>query len=201
MDQYVDLSMNILFLILVLIIQYHCQKRLYDNQKVYIKAKPLYDVFHTFLGTVKNKKMKKLLCSSKYGLADLFPGIFPIFIIIYLMYHKNINLLSKFFYTAAILFLLRSITFSLTTLPTPKHCNSPPFLGGGCGDLLYSGHYIWFTITMYIILQKTNIPYKIIPIMAYIVSIISTLMCRNHYSVDILISIVLSYLFSSVIIK
>ena len=159
-------------------------------------------MLHTFLGKIKNKKMKKLLCSPKYGLSDLLSGIFPIFIIIYLMYHKNIHLLSKFFYTAAILFLLRSITFSLTTLPSPKYCtNLPPFLGGGCGDLLYSGHYIWFTITLYIILQKTNIPYKIIPIMAYIVSIISTLMCRNHYSVDILISIVLSYLFSSVIIK
>jgi len=55
--------------------------------------------------------------------------------------------------------------------------------------------------TIKVLLENPNIPYKIIPIMAYIVSIISTLMCRNHYSVDILISIVLSYLFSSVIIK
>ena len=202
-NKYQNLFRNIIFLILVLIAQYSCQKRLYIHQKKNIVIKPLYDLFHSLLGEAKNGKINTILCTKRWGMADCLTGITSYFIIFYLLYKKDIEILSNFFYACGILFLLRIVTFSLTTLPTPKNCNAPPFVLGGCGDLLYSGHYIWFTVSMYIILKKTNIKriFKIFFVICYIVSIYSTLVCRNHYSIDIFIAIMLSYLISSVIIK
>lgn len=202
-NKYSILIRNIIFLTLVLILQYSCQKRLYVSQKKNLIVHPLYDTFHSILGEVTNNNLKKLLCTKRWGLADFLTGGTFTFLIFYLIYNKKIEILSNFVYTSTILMLLRIVTFSLTTLPTPKDCNPPTFFFGGCGDLLYSGHYIWFTVALYIILKKTPIKiiFKIFFIICYIVSIYSTLVCRNHYSIDIFIAIILSYLLSSIIIK
>ena len=203
MDEKYKLYRNIIFILLVLLFHYSSQKRLHYKQQHNILKKPLYDIMHNFLGEFRNDSYNKIFCTGRFALADTLSTVVSNFVIIYLIYYKKIKIISDSVFSLAILFLLRSICFSLTTLPTPKNCKQPPFYTGGCGDLMFSGHYIWFTIALYIIIKKTKIDIllKSFFVILFIISIISTLMCKNHYSIDIFISILISYIISLLIIK
>ena len=200
-NYYLYLSISII--IFVFLFHQYSQQNLYNKHQDKIKIKPLYDISHEYFEEIKNKNRYKFFCTTKYGFYDILTQIIIIFTIIYLFYTKNIVLISNTILTIALLFFIRTITFSLTILPTPSECNKPPFLMGGCGDLLISGHYINLTICIYLVLFKLNfhILFKILFVAIFIISIYFPLLCRKHYSIDIWLSIVISYLVSSLIIK
>lgn len=203
MNENYYLYISILIIIFVFLFHYYCQKNLYNNHQEKIKVKPLYDISHEYFGEIKNKNVYNFLCTTKYGFYDNLIVFIFILTIIYLFIIKDIHLISNSILTIAILFFIRTITFSLTILPTPSECNKPPFYTSGCGDLLFSGHYINLTVCMYILLLKTNfhILFKILLGTIYVLSIYFPLLCNKHYSVDIWLSIIISYLTSSLIIK
>lgn len=146
----------------------------------------LYDIGHNMI--IENHNFK------------YFSDIVDIYIVIFLLYlynTKNKYILEKSVYTICTVFILRSISINLTYLPLPKTCtNRFPFLNGGCGDLMFSGHYTVFTVILYVCVLKLdlNIYIKSFISISFLLSIINTLQQRNHYSVDIYISIILTYL-------
>ena len=131
--------------------------------------------------------------------------IYILSLIVYLIQTQNDYLLKKSIITISVLFLLRSVSINLTTLPLPKQpcTNKPPFMSGGCGDLMFSGHFCYFTVMLYICLFKLEIPFyvKIFILLSFCFSLINTLQLRNHYSIDIYISIIISFLTCREIIK
>jgi hypothetical protein len=101
---------------------------------------------------------------------------------------------------------LRMCLFTLTVLPSPKQwCRFEgpinPFkvrVGGGCNDLLYSGHVTIYTMTAiaFTILPQ-KYPLKIfrygLPIFmwCYIIQrIICTILERHHYSIDMFLGLI-----------
>ena len=121
------LYLSIFIIIFVFIFHYYAQNNLYNNYKEKVKSKPLHDISHEYFGEIKNKKTHELLCLKKYGIYDNITSFIMIFSIIYLLISKNILLISNTILTIALLFFIRTITFSLTILPTPLECNKPPF--------------------------------------------------------------------------
>lgn len=163
---------------------FNSQYFLYTYKKENINRVPLNDILHEIIPEKKTK------------LHDYFCVIQTGFLITYLILKNKKTLFFKFVNIISILFILRSISMIVTILPTPKNCNKPPFILGGCGDLIFSGHFTLNTTVLYILLNKIGIHYfiKIYFIFAYFLSIISTIASRDHYTIDIFIAILLSFL-------
>lgn len=204
MSKYNKLYSNILILLGILMFQFNCQLYLYKYRQENLEKEPLYDIVHDFFPDIQNKNKYNFLCSKYYGLGDAIVSTYIILSIFYLSYNNFIKIISDTVITLAILYIFRSVAFSITILPCPIVCtNKPPFLTGGCGDLLFSGHYINFTVLLYVFTNKikVNLLWKILLVFSYISSIFITLICRHHYSVDVWISVLLSYSMSKIIIK
>ena len=195
------LLFNISLFICVLVFQRMCQIRVYKNGKKLLKdTKPLPDILHNYLNN-NNPYVNKILCKDKTGLADFITFIFSLSTTLYLLKNRKLEIINETLKIFSILFLLRSITFNMTILPVPIPC-SFKLVTGGCHDLIFSGHYIFLTVALYIILNlKINIYFKIFSVFMFIVSIISTLTCKRHYTVDIILSMVLSILFCIIFLK
>lgn len=204
MNRYYRLCSNILILMFVLMFHYNCQLYLYKYIVKNITTQPLYDTFHDFLPDIQDDNLYNILCNKKYGVSNTIVSSFTVINIFHLLTNNYIEILSDSVITVALLFFLRSITFIITLLPPPIPCtNTPPFLMGGCGDLLYSGHYVVFTVFFYVFINKIrpNIICKILALFLLIFSINITLICRKHYSIDIWISFLLSYLMCKILIR
>lgn len=92
---------------------------------------------------------------------------------------------------AAFIFLFKSITMSVTTLPDSQgHCEYRGFLNsGGCNDLIFSCHTAMITMTLLftsLLLPKKFAPLLVAYLLTAIYFIIST---RNHYTVDVLLGL------------
>lgn len=158
MKDYYKTFIYISVLILVIYINKILQKRLISNYKFHIKQEPLKDIFLNNLFNIKNEKIEKIICNKLFGLSDLFPVILLIIPTIYLISMKNIKTINNVILTIAILYFLRCISYSITILPSPSECKLT--LTGGCGDLLFSGHFIILTISLYLILKNMKKIYK-----------------------------------------
>ena len=155
---------------------------------------PLFDVMHKEINT-KNKLLLKLFCTKKYGLADSITLFLYIVCNIYFYINNKIEVISKSFLVLAICFFLRTILFNITILPIPRNCQLLLF-SGGCHDLLFSGHYILLTLSLFMIFNFTNIKYyvKLVLLLVSFISIYGTIICKNHYTIDIVLSFVITYL-------
>jgi hypothetical protein len=192
---------NVLLFICVLIFQRLCQIHVYKNGEKLLKdTKPLPDILHTYFDN-KNLYVNKILCKDEIGLSDSITFSFTLLTILYLLKNKKLEIINETLKIFSILFLLRSITFNMTILPVPAPC-SFKLINGGCHDLIFSGHYIFLTVTLYIILNlKINIYFKFFSVIMFIISLISTLTCKRHYTVDIILSVTLSILFCIIFLK
>lgn len=158
-----------------------------------IKNIPLFDMGFKKINT-ENKTLLNLFCTKNVGLSDSIIVLISLLSTIY-FFINNIEILSKSFLVVAICFFLRTILFNLTILPIPKNCSLQLFVGG-CHDLLFSGHYIFLTICLFTILNFTNINFyiKLFLLLVSFISIYGTIICKNHYSIDIVLSFVITYL-------
>jgi hypothetical protein len=114
--------------------------------------------------------------------------------------------------------LLRVTTFLMTSLPSPApHCRLPADGGtydpelasvrtvsdiftvidaeNGCGDLIFSGHTLFFLLSVLICCTYSNIRYVgrlaklALPLIVMPVFVYSTIVTRRHYTVDIVVAI------------
>ena len=188
-------------LVLVIIFHRFCQKRVYSKSKELLQnVEPLPDVGHSLLEKIsKNRKLFTIMCTKNYGVCDVLTMALIVIALFYLLRNRQIGILSDVFLVISILFFVRSIMFNLTLLPDPSPgpCKMTLFFGG-CNDLIYSGHSVLLTISLYILLIKANIGNigKCIYTTMYMLALFTILACKNHYTVDIIISVMLSTLLS-----
>ena len=190
-----------LLFICVLIFNKLCQINVYNNSKKLLKdTKPLPDILHNYFEN-NNSYLEKILCKDNIGLSDSITYLLIFLTFLYLLKNNKLEILNETLKIFIILFLLRTITYNMTILPSPSPC-SLKLISGGCHDLIYSGHYVFLTVILYIILNlKINIYFKILSILLFIISFISTLICKKHYTVDIILSMTLSILFCIIFLK
>ena len=93
---------------------------------------------------------------------------------------------------------LRSLCTLVTVIPKFKSCeidykDPQILLSGGCYDKIFSGH-IAFVITfiLYLITYSDQSKYKLVYFVYIIVGSLLSLITESHYSIDILISWILS---------
>lgn len=94
------------------------------------------------------------------------------------------------------IYFIRSILTLINVLPKSSECNYNPslaFVNGGCYDKIFSGH----TAFVYILTLLLN-KYKIINfatlIILNILNVSIILLTRTHYTIDIIVSFLVSYI-------
>ena len=152
-------------------------------KKKVTQEQPLFDFGHSILPD-----------TSKYRIInDIIPNVLMGFAF---LFHTNAQL-NKLAISLIIALSIRMVTVYSTILPaTDKSCKLNKFTGG-CHDKVFSGH-MTFALMTSIFLAKHNpqyIPY-LIPLMLFLAtSIISS---RDHYTVDVLIAVVITTLISKI---
>jgi len=108
---------------------------------------------------------------------------------------KYISIIFDFIAFIIPIYFIRSILTLINILPKSSECNYNPslaFINGGCYDKIFSGH----TAFVYILTLLLN-KYKIINfatlIILNIVNISIILLTRTHYTIDIIVSFLVSY--------
>lgn len=182
---------SILFIYFVLIyIVLHCKKYIYDSSLNYYnlyEERPLYDTLHNIIPYHQY---------SVYFSETIM--IFFVILFIYLLYKsRNISILYNFLIIFAIIHIIRSILFSLTLLPdASNNCTFSLFVGS-CNDLLFSGHISGALLILLFIYKYKLIHSKVIKnsfILLFILMNVFILSSRNHYSIDIVTALIITYM-------
>ncbi len=129
-------------------------------------------------------------------LLHVIPVISSIGFIAHNRNESSVLFLCSFLINHAILMLLRATFFSVTLLPDSSQMCTVSTHIGSCFDLIFSGHstimylctylindYFYISRTVYFIFHINNL-----------LTCFLIIICRNHYTIDVLISIVLTYL-------
>lgn len=169
-------------------------------------------IFHKKLADItynKGLQIKLLESSPLYDvIQESFPNLQPYRIIPEILhfipiltllsntiYYKHIECLKKFLLTHGILMFIRAISFSATLLPDSSGmCQMSNHLGG-CFDLLFSGHS---TIMLLCCLLATEYfsfakKWKLLLFANTGITSFLIILCRNHYTIDVLYSILMTY--------
>ena len=147
-------------------------------------SKPLYDIIQRNAPNLQ-----------QYRIVPEILHLIPILLFLCLiLYNSNANsvlALRKFLRVHAVLMVLRSICFSSTLLPdSSQMCLFSKHIGS-CYDLIFSGHSTAILLSTYIIIDYFKIN-KILKHLLHINNFITCLLiivCRNHYTIDIIVSI------------
>ena len=147
-------------------------------------------------------------------ISALYPDIlfFSIFIYFIIRWHANHRLLKVFFLICSILFLIRLIIFPITQFPPAyslEDCFKP--LGNGpwifftfysqstCVDYMFSGHTFHLTIiTLLTIYNSGNYFEKVLLPLVAIVNVMIIIAARMHYTSDIVVGFIISFLTYSI---
>jgi hypothetical protein len=115
--------------------------------------------------------------------------IMNIIILLPFVVYWNEKAISDFISYLGVILLIRSLVINLTILPKDKNCDEKEISFGGCYDKIFSGHFsTGFLATL--IFYKYNM-INSIPILASlnIINAIIILAVRNHYTIDLVVSI------------
>ncbi len=155
-----------------------------------LNEKPLYDILQVNLPNIqKYRVIPELLM--------LIPVLTLAALILYNSNSNSVEALKIFLVKHGILMLIRCVLFSVTLLPDSSQMCAISVHSGSCFDLIYSGHTTIMYLTTFISREYFNIS-KSYYVLLHINNIITSLfiiICRNHYTVDIIISILITYLF------
>jgi len=182
-----------LFGLLASVLTYICHKNAFERGKR-LKQPPLYDAIHEILPNwSKHEYIRDLLL--------LLP------IVIMFLYGNpqsggGIRLLKKFFSYYIVIILIRCVTVSVTAMPAinpsdnynNKEMGYLSLLKGTGHDLMFSGHTAFMMLSALIIIDHKLLPVpKEVVYLFLILYTILILLCRAHYTVDIIISALISY--------
>jgi hypothetical protein len=150
-----------------------------------LHSSPLYDIVQEYFPNLQ-----------AYRIVPEILHVIPVFILCgYIVYFWHLACLSEFFFKHGSLMLLRSVLFSVTLLPdSSQMCHIANYFGS-CFDLLFSGHStIMFLSTLLLVKHfpiwnfTKNILYSNVAITSCLI-----VFCRNHYTIDVIISLLLTY--------
>jgi hypothetical protein len=170
------------------------------NEPLYYSkdTKPLYDIGHYYLfQSTMSKTIPQVLFFVLLGYAFFRSFMFGLDV--------AISFMISYFVIAGSIMILRLFSFTLTKLPPPEPiCINKPswqhklwihYEEKACGDYMFSGHSIHFVLVALFFSYLS--PYTIEKICIWIYSVISmmTLVAsRIHYSIDVLISFYITFL-------
>lgn len=147
-------------------------EKFYQNKS---NSKKVFDLFHNLLPHIEKWEYA----------SDV------LFILVFLfMAFKNLNLVyTAVGYLIAII-IVRTLFVNLTVLPKNEICSihDSSSFRGGCYDKIFSGHYAG-TLLMTILLYNHHYINTMWLFMINIVNALVILISRNHYTVDIVVSI------------
>jgi hypothetical protein len=150
-----------------------------------LKSLPLYDIIQESFPNLQS-----------YRIIPEFLHFIPILTLLAnTIYYKNIDCLKKFLITHGLLMFIRAVSFSVTLLPDSSGmCQLSTHLGG-CFDLLFSGHSTIMLLCCLLLDQFYDIQLKWKLALFANTGITSFLiiLCRNHYTIDVLYSILMTY--------
>ena len=193
------LIFGILFYIVVLILTVVITENLIDRE---INKKPLYDIVH--MNTIPFPK-------------PYVPNYLLYFFILYTIIRwgfVDFKIITLYFLSLAGILLMRLFAFTITQTPPPRkldsswridHCKrnilnsfgiSFKKMGDSCIDNMFSGHaaHIVVAVTIILIYSKYAIE-KIVFVLLGLLSLITIVTTRLHYSSDVIISTFISSLF------
>lgn len=158
------------------------------------KQPPLYDIIQrNFPNLQRYRFIPEIL--------HLIPVLALVGCIIYWFDYNSLRALNKFFITHGPLMALRGIFFSVTLLPdSSQMCFESNHLGS-CFDLIFSGHSTIMLLCSFIINEFFNIGIFVYIFLMFknFVTFLLIILCRNHYTIDVLISIFMTYFVYSLV--
>jgi hypothetical protein len=146
---------------------------------------PLYDLIQDLLPNLQSHRIiPEILHIIPVALLAYYTAIF---------WHRDC--LSEFFLKHGSLMFLRGILFTSTLLPDSSQMCHLSNHFGGCFDLMFSGHStITFLCTLLLVkhFPLSKFLKQTLFVNVFLTSIL-IILCRNHYTVDVVISLVLTY--------
>jgi hypothetical protein len=143
------------------------------------------------------------LCHTHLPNYEKYEFIGNIYIVIVLLFvfksSKTISIIFDLISFIIPIYFIRSILTLINVLPKSSECNYNPFLAfinGGCYDKIFSGHSA-FLFILTLLLNKYKIINFATLIILNIVNVSIILLTRTHYTIDIIVSFLVSYLMYS----
>ena len=179
-----------------LIIKYNGEYSLRDDTKHLI-----YDMGHNMTSKIGDMSINQ--CKLFKIITDNIIQTFSILFIIWIIFNNKINEYIDYYIIVSILFLLKRLFSLLTILPDPYknecHKRNKKSSLGLCNDLFFSGHMIGICFYYYIFILKPLLQNKkndnlncLCATIYVLLYIYATINCQFHYTIDIIIAILLS---------
>lgn len=150
-----------------------------------LKSLPLHDVIQESFPNLQ-----------KYRIVPEVLHFIPILTLLFnTIYHKNIVCLKKFLITHGLLMFIRAISFSVTLLPDSSGmCQLSTHLGS-CFDLLFSGHSTIMLLCCLLLTEYFSFDriWKVCLFANTGITSFLIILCRNHYTIDVLYSLLMTY--------
>ena len=143
--------------------------------------RPLWDIGHHYLpDTSKYRRINDIMSSSLFFSCIIFT-----------------NRRTEFVTTLSIALFIRLVMIYATILPSSTtNCKFSGYMVGGCHDKVFSGH-ITTAVLSTIFLTKRFPQHKIILLLLCLANSLSTISSRDHYTIDVMIAIVISTLLTT----
>lgn len=93
--------------------------------------------------------------------------------------------------TVSTCMLLRFVTIVVTQIPPPRPCSYKimPSFHGQCEELFPSGHVLWMAASLFYLARRSILTEKI-AWSVLLLSSLTTVIVRNHYTIDVITSVV-----------
>jgi hypothetical protein len=151
------------------------------------RMNPLYDIYQDSMPNLQSMRIVPEILHV-IPIAILFSHIF------YHQDERSVSALRTMLTRHGLLMALRALFFSSTLLPdSSQMCKESP-LPGSCFDLIFSGHSTVILLTTYILRDYYNlsgVKFHLLQLVN-LITCIMIVACRNHYTVDVLVSIIIT---------
>jgi hypothetical protein len=175
-------------LLLYLIYSHFINKYLHSIGKDHYNDEArVYDICHMYL--------------PNYEKYEFIGNIYITIILLFVLFKpsKSISIIFDLIAFIIPIYFIRSILTLITVLPKSSECNYNPslaFINGGCYDKIFSGHSA-FLFILTLLLNKYKIINFATLIILNIMNVSIILLTRTHYTIDVIVSFLVSYLMYS----
>lgn len=148
---------------------------------------PLFDIIHDYTPSFQQYRIVPELCY-------LAPVLFTSALMLYHFDQRSLDCIRTFLWTHAFLLCFRAISFSSTLLPDSSQTCHTSIFTGSCYDLIYSGHVMIMLLSI-LLGQHFFILNPIINaifILDLAVTSVLVIVTRNHYTVDVVIALLMT---------
>ena len=141
----------------------------------------IYDISHSILPE-----------ASRY---ENISHLFTLFTALPLAASCDLTVVQEFLGYFVLIVLLRDFTISLTILPRIDGClvSKGNSITGGCHDKIFSGHAAFTLLATLIMYERGIIKNLILLIILNVVNVLFILITRGHYTIDIVVSILVTF--------